>query len=345
MGLGHVGLSVCVGRGAHTGLIGEQAALCALADGRLDGIAEAAADNGLRLERILEDHGNGSGDIGDTGHQHYQTAQQENAGHDRDDLLGHRGQTLHAAQENDGADGHQHDAHHPSGNPEGGIHGGTDGVGLHHAAHEAQRQHNRHGKEAGQELAEAALERGGDVVHRAAADSAVRIHNAGLLGQRGFGVDGGHAEECDDPHPENSAGAAGKDGAGGTHDVAGTHLCGDGGGQGLEGAHTGLLLAALQGQVAEHSAHTFAEAAYLHEAGLNGIPQAHAYQQKHQNVIAEVFVDLTDDGKQYGFNCLHNVYSPFLTQKQSRCKAATPEKQGTRKPVRSLSFCLRDSAP
>ena len=124
-------------------------------------------------------------------------------------------------------------------------------------------------------------------------------------GQRGVGVDGSHAEEGDDPHPEDGAGAAGQNGAGGAHDIAGTHLRGDGGGQRLKGAHTGVLLAALQLQVAEHLAHTLTEAAHLHETGLDGVPQTHADQQKHQNVVTQVLVDLTHDGKQYGFDGLH----------------------------------------
>ncbi len=69
-------------------------------------------------------------------------------------------------------------------------------------------------KKGGKELAEAALERGGDVIDRAAVNGAVRRPDAGLDGQRGLCINGGHAEEGDDPHPENRAGAAGQDGAG-----------------------------------------------------------------------------------------------------------------------------------
>ena len=234
MGAGDVRLRVGVGRGAHTGLIGEQATLGALADGGLEGIAETAAEDGLGLEGVLEDHGKGGGNVLDAADQNGKAAQQEDTGHDGDDLLRHGSEALHTAQEDDGADHHQHDAHDPGGDAEGGLHGGADGVGLHHAAHEAQRQNDGHGEEARQKLTEAALERSGDVVHRAALDVAVRLHDAGLLRQRGLGVDRGHAEEGDDPHPEDGAGAAGEDGAGGAYDVAGTYLRGNGGGQRLK---------------------------------------------------------------------------------------------------------------
>ena len=122
-------------------------------------------------------------------------------------------------------------------------------------------------KKRGEELAEAALERGGDVVDGAAVNGAVSGLHAGLDGQGGLGINGGHAEEGDDPHPEDGAGAAGEDGAGGADDVAGAHLGGDGGGQRLKGAHAAVVLLAVEGQVAEHLAHALAEAADLDEAG------------------------------------------------------------------------------
>ena len=302
VGAGHVGLRVGVGRGAHTGLIGEQAALGTLTDGGLDGVAEAAADDGLGLEGVLEDHGEGGGDVLDAADQNGKAAQQKDTGHDGDDLLRHSGKALHAAQKDDGADHHQHDAHDPGGDAKGGLHGGADGVGLHHAAHEAQRQNDGYGEKARQKLTEAALERGGDVVHRAALDVAVWLHDAGLLRQRGLGVDGGHAEEGDDPHPEDGAGAAGEDRTGGTYDVAGAYLRGDGSGQGLKRGHTAFLCAAAEVQLTEKLPHALPEAAYLHKAGADGVPQANAHQQEDENVAAEVLIDLGNNGKQGGFD-------------------------------------------
>ena len=118
-----------------------------------------------------------------------------------------------------GADDHQHDAHHPGWDAESGLECGADGVGLHHAAHEAQGQGDGHGEETSQELAESALEGGGDVVHRSAVNIAILVYLAGLDGQSGLSVDGGHAEEGDDPHPEDGPRSAGEDGSGGAHDV------------------------------------------------------------------------------------------------------------------------------
>ena len=146
-------------------------------------------------------------------------------------------------------------------------------------------------KKARQELAEAALEGGGDVVDGAAVIAAVVALLPGLDSQGGLGIDGGHAEEGDDPHPEDGAGAAGEDGAGGAHDIAGAHLGGDGGGHGLERAHAPLLPSAPEGQVAEQAAHALPEVADLDEPGADGVPQAHADQQKDQDVVRQVRVD------------------------------------------------------
>jgi len=57
------------------------------------------------------------------------------------------------------------------------------------------------------------------------------------------------------------------------------------------------MLLAAQRQVAEHAVPALFEAADLHEAGLDGVPKAHAEQQEHKNVVAEVFVDLGYNGK------------------------------------------------
>ena len=97
----------------------------------------------------------------------------------------------------------------------------------------------------------------------------VFLNNTGLLGQNSFSIDGGHAKEGNYPHPEYCAGAAYEDGAAGTDYVTGTNLSCNSGCQSLERAHAAALLAALEGQLAEHVLHAFAEAANLHELGAD----------------------------------------------------------------------------
>ena len=283
--------------GAHTGLVGEQAALGTLRNRGLDGVAETAADDGLGLEGILEDHADGGGNVLDADDQDDQAAEQEDGRHDGDDLFRDGGETLHAAEEDEAADRDEDDADDPGGNAKGGLHRGANGVGLNHAAEETERQRDGDGEEASEELAEAALKGRRDVVDRAALDVAVLFDDAGLLGERRFRVDRGHAEEGDDPHPEDGAGAAGQDRAGRADDVARADLSGDGGGERLERAHAAVMLLAAKRQVAEHTVPALFEAADLHEAGLDGVPKAHAEQQEHKDVVAEVFVDLGYNGK------------------------------------------------
>ena len=116
-----------------------------------------------------------AGTIADADGQHHQTAQKEDGGHHGDDLLRHGGQTLHAAQEDDAADDHKGNAHHPGGNAEGRL------EALEPMELDCTMQPKKPSartmataKNVGQELAEAALEGRCDVVHGAAVDAAVR---------------------------------------------------------------------------------------------------------------------------------------------------------------------------
>ena len=281
----HVSLSVGMGGGAHTGLVGEQTTLGALRDGLLDGVAERTAHDGLRLKGVLEDHAEGGGDIPDAEDQDDQTAQQKDCRHNGDDFFRNGSQPLNAAQENDAADDDQRHAHDPGGDAESGLEALSDGVGLHHAAHEAQSQNDGDCEQGRQEFAEAALERGGDVIDGAAVDGAVCCLDPGLDGQCGFSVDGGHAEEGDDPHPEDGPRPAQQDGTAGANDVAGTHLSGDGGGQGLKGGQAPLLPAALHIELPEHRPHPLTEAPHLHKSGADGEIQTRTDEQEHQNII------------------------------------------------------------
>ena len=324
-----VGLSVGVRSGAHAGLIGEEAPLGALADGGLDGVSESAANDGLGLEGIAEDHGEGGGDVLEAGDEHGQAAHQEDGRHDRDQLFSDGGQPLDAAQEDEGTDDHQNDAHDPGGDAESGLEGGADGVGLDHAAHKAQGQDDGHGEEAGQELAEGAFEGGGDVVDGPAVNGALVIHHPGLDGEGGLGVDGGHAEEGEDPHPEDGAGAPGEDGAGCAHDVAGAHLGGDSGGQSLEGAHAAVVLIAEKLQISEDLPHALAEAADLNEAGLDGEPQSHSGQQNYQDVVRQIRIDSVYDVEQH--------VSPSLFP------AGPPMKKAGNQPVVSSTAAIKQA--
>ena len=133
-----------------------------------------------------------------------------------------------AAQEYKGGKSSHNNTDDPGGNAGGIGERLTDGIGLDHAADEAQRNDDGYGEEAGQEFAEAALKGTLDVINRTAVDAAIRIDHTGLLRQHRFRIDGSHAEESDDPHPENRTRAADEDSAAGAYDITGTYLRGNG---------------------------------------------------------------------------------------------------------------------
>ena len=266
-------------------LVGEQAALGALRNRGLDGVAKAAADDGLGLEGILEDHADGGGDVLDADDQDDQAAEQEDSRHDGDDLLRDGGEALYAAKEDERADRDEDDTDDPRGNAEGGLHRGADGVGLHHAAEEAECQRDGDGEEAGEELAEAALKGRRDVVDRTALDVAVLFDDAGLLGERSFHADRDQPEEGDDQHAEDGAGAAGQDRAGRADDVARADLSGDGGGERLERAHAGLVLFTVETELAEEAPPALAEAAHLHKLRADREIQTRTNEQDDQHIV------------------------------------------------------------
>ncbi len=114
-------LRMGVGRGAHTGLVGEKAALRALRKRRFQRVAKAAAENGLRLEGIPEDHAECRGDIADADNEHDERARKEDRRHDRHDLFRDGGETAHAAEENDAAEDNERNADGPRRDAERGL--------------------------------------------------------------------------------------------------------------------------------------------------------------------------------------------------------------------------------
>ena len=65
----------------------------------------------------------------------------------------------------------------------------------------------------------------------------------------------------------------------------------------LEGAHAALLLSAAETEAAEHAVPALLEVTDLHEAGLDGVPQTNGDEQRDQNVVGQVAVDLLHNGE------------------------------------------------
>jgi len=298
VGLLDVCKGVGVGSRTHAGLIGEQTALCTLADSGLESITDAAADDGIGHECVLEDHADSFGESLDVDDDKDDAAHNVENCHNGDDLFGDGGNALDAAKENESCNNSEHKTYDPGSNTGCIGDGLADGVGLNHAAHEAQSQNGGYAEETGKEVTKAVGEGALDVVDRAAVDGTVLVDLLGLLSQDCLSIDGGHAEEGDDPHPEDSAGATDENSAGSTDDVAGTDLGRNCGGQGLEGAETALAVAAEELDVAENTVPAFFKAAELNAFGLNCEIKTCTYQKDDKYVVGKIHVDFLNDAEQ-----------------------------------------------
>ena len=148
---------------------------------------------------------------------------------------------MHTADKYEPCDRCHNNSDDPSRNTECVRAGLRNGIGLHHAAEKSECENDGDGEESGKEFAESAREGLPDIVYRSAGRVPILVHCAGLLCQHSLSINGSHAEESDDPHPENRAGSAGEDRAAGTDDISGTYLSCDSSGQGLEGTDAAVL--------------------------------------------------------------------------------------------------------
>ena len=78
---------------------------------------------------------------------------------------------------------------------------------------------------------------------------------------------------------------------------------------------TRAALFTKQLDVAERAAHPLAEAAHLHKAGLERIPETDGNEEEHQQV-ADAAVQQGYDGLKRGFQSVHGMTAPFVRQKK-----------------------------
>ena len=271
-------------RGAHAGFVREQAALGALRDGCPDA-EEGAAQTGGRVEGALEDEGKGIGEVAGVHDEHDDGTADVEDGHDGHELLGDGCEAVQVADEDETGEHSDDEADQPGRNAECVVHGLTDGVGLDHGADDAERDDGSNREEHSEELAAAALEGGGDVVSRAAVGLAFLVDDLRLLRENGLGVVRRHAEQRDDPHPEDRARAADEDRTACADDVAGADLRGNGRCERLERAHGAAAVTARERKLSEHLLPALAEAAELHAARADGEEQARADEQNQQDIV------------------------------------------------------------
>ena len=240
-----------VGSRAHARLVGEEAALDAV-DHRLgDGIAHGPGTRLLDTEGRLDDESQNPGQLTDVHDHHEQRHQDVSQRHEGHHQLGETGDAADAAEDDEAGEHHQGQTAHPVGDAEGDVHGQADGVGLHRVEHQTEGQQQAEGEDHSHPAhAKAALH----VVGGAAPVVAILILDLVELGQGALHEGGGHADEGDQPHPEDGARATQIDGDGHTGQIARPDAGRQAGTQSLEGGDAGAVGFATVAQDREHVA-------------------------------------------------------------------------------------------
>jgi len=140
-----------------------------------------------------------------------------------------------------------------------------------------------------------------------------------LLREHGLTVDGGHAEERRQPHPEDRARAAGIQRGSRARDIAGADLRRDSGRQRLKRAHAvRARLFTVEREVTEQVLPACAELADLNEACADGKHDAGTYEEIQQQAVPDDVADPAYPVCQY-FHC-HFLHSPFLSAANKKPK-------------------------
>ena len=204
-------------RGAETGLVGEQPA----GDTPADGFAHRGAAYRPGIECVLENRDERGRDRGKMVGQHQQRGGDIQDRHEGHQCARDLGDAFDAAE----YDQPHRDRHRQSEQPAIIAHRRKDirdtvdhGIGLHHVA-DTERGDEREDRESSGEAVH--LQAVQQRIHGSAGDLTVGSDFAEFQRQRAFGEFGGHAHGRGDPHPEQRAGPAQRDGGGHAGDIAG----------------------------------------------------------------------------------------------------------------------------
>ena len=298
--MGYVSGRGGVGGGTHTGLVGVQATLNALHDGR-GTKAHGTAEHGSEIKCLAENAAQDTGDHIQIHHHDHQGHQDIQHTHDRDQNAGNLDDPLAAAQYTDGhQDGQDHAAHYghnavlfaaqgkgagtgveviagkAANQVVGGQHIETTGIGGDEGDGEDNAQHP-------------ALKSRLNVVGRTTIAAALRVLFLIDLGQRALYKGSRASHNGDQPHPEHGAIAADGDGIGHTYNISGTHAAGCGYHQRLKCGNRVLIP-----RLFSYHANRLRQQAQLDKLAPEGEVQAYAQQHDDQQVTVHETADLTD---------------------------------------------------
>ena len=287
---GGIGISSGMGYRSRTktGFVGEYAAAYATLYGSGDGDASSAAHYGGGSKGAYEYAAENVADVADMGKEDYQSGKDVNDRHEGHQLFSYLTYALEAAYEDDGAEDSDDDADYQvsgvyvdgSKAVDGAGDRGNDGVDLGHVTNTEGCQHSEECKQAAEPFPVFAKALA-DVVHRTAYPVALIVALAEMDSQSNFSKLGAHSEQCGNPHPEYSAGAAEGDGAGYAGDIAGTDGSRQSGANGLEGSYCAFTGFLLFEDLADGVLHYVAEPLELYPAAAEGVIHAGAYQKDH----------------------------------------------------------------
>ena len=154
---------------------------------------------------------------------------------------------------------------------------GCNRVGLHRRDDECAGHNGDDGENAGQDLV---LHTAGNVVRGTAAEGSVSGTNLKDLGERGLEEGGRHADDGNDPHPEDCTRATHEKSNGHAENVTDTHARGQRDREGLEGRNPSLCTASGSRDRPDH----LGELANLHESRAQSQVQTGSDEDPHCDV-------------------------------------------------------------
>ena len=245
----------------------------------------------------MEDHAECFRKVFQTLEEDEQTAQNIKERHQRHEFLRDRRDTPCAAEENECGTERGRRTHAPAGKTESRPARFGNGVGLDHRPHESECQNGRNGEKTGKKPSECSAESRPNVENGAAVKRPVVVDLPCFLGEYRLGIDRRHAEEGNDPHPEDRTGTADQDRAARTDDISRPDLCRDRSGECLEGTQAPFLLLSVQGNAPKDLLHPLAKAPDLNESRPDREVDPDPHEEKNENVIGKVKIDLLNGFK------------------------------------------------
>ena len=245
----------------------------------------------MRSESCGEDLTDDSAELGQVHYANHRNHDDVDGGHDRRHPLGHASDGLNSAEDHHcgehkekrsddqvcAGQASQSRDWFTSRGAQSGQKSRSNGVGLHRRNNECAGHNGDDGENAGQNLV---LHPEGNVVRRTAAEGSVSGANLKDLGKRGLEEGGRHADDGNDPHPEDCTRATHEKSNGHAENVTDTHARSQRDREGLEGGNPSLCATSGAGDRSDH----LGELANLHEPRAQSQVQTGSDEDPHCDV-------------------------------------------------------------